>query len=116
MMVDHDGTSAPPGRRSTVVVSRKAAALAGSVVVVVAVSLPAAAHATEAAPAAARPAAATCSRANLPLPDPTCTPGATYSAVTQSTIGSTICVSGWTSTIRPPTSYTNPLKTKQIRQ
>jgi hypothetical protein len=35
--------------------------------------------------------------------------------VTQSTITSTICVSGWTSTIRPPTSYTNPLKTQGIK-
>lgn len=59
-------------------------------------------------------AAATCSQAYLPLPDPGCTPGATYAAVTQATIGSTICVSGWTATIRPSTSYTNPLKIRQI--
>jgi hypothetical protein len=61
-----------------------------------------------------QPAAATCSQAFLPLPDPVCTPGVTYSVVTQSTINSTICVSGWTSTVRPPTSYTNPLKIQQI--
>jgi len=60
--------------------------------------------------------AATCSQAYLPLPDPSCQPGATNSAVTQSTIGSTICVSGWTSTVRPSTSYTNKLKTTQIAQ
>ena len=60
--------------------------------------------------------AATCSQAYLPLPDPSCQPGSTYSAVTQSTIGSTICVSGWTSTVRPSTSYTNKLKTTQIGQ
>jgi serine protease inhibitor len=35
-------------------------------------------------------------------------------AVTQATIGSTICVMGWTDTIRPPTSYTNALKVQQI--
>src|SRR4051794_6243841 len=58
--------------------------------------------------------AATCSQSHLPLPDPSCQPGATNPDVTQSTIGSTICVSGWTSTVRPPTSYTNPLKVKQI--
>ncbi|MGW7542359.1 hypothetical protein ACWGKQ_14760 [Streptomyces sp. NPDC054770] len=58
--------------------------------------------------------AATCSQSYLPLPDPKCTPGAYYSAVTQSTIGSTICVSGWTATVRPPTSYTNPLKVQGI--
>lgn len=55
-------------------------------------------------------------QAYLPLPDPFCQPGATYSVVTQSTINSTICVSGWTSTVRPPTSYTNPLKVTQIAQ
>lgn len=58
--------------------------------------------------------ASTCSQAYLPLPDPHCTPGVYYSAVTQSTIHSTICVSGWTSTVRPPTSYTDPLKVQGI--
>lgn len=60
------------------------------------------------------PHAATCSTSYLPLPDPSCTPGVTNPDVTQATIGSTICVSGWTSTIRPPTSYTNPLKRQGI--
>lgn len=36
------------------------------------------------------------------------------SDVTQSTINSTICVKGWTATIRPPVSYTNPLKFQQM--
>lgn len=58
--------------------------------------------------------ASTCSHAYLPLPDPSCTPGVYYSAVTQSTIHSTICVSGWTATVRPPTTYTNPLKAQGI--
>ncbi|MFD9126577.1 hypothetical protein [Kitasatospora sp. NPDC059571] len=58
--------------------------------------------------------AATCSQSYLPLPDPSCTPGAYNPDVTQSTIGSTICVSGWTTTVRPPTSYTNPLKAQGI--
>src|SRR5579875_80661 len=49
------------------------------------------------------------------LPDPTCTPGATNSNVTQSNIYSTICVSGWTSTVRPPVSYTEPLKVARIQ-
>lgn len=44
------------------------------------------------------------------LPDPTCTPGATNPAVTPATITTTICRSGWTSTVRPPESYTEPLK------
>lgn len=56
----------------------------------------------------------TCSQADLPLPDPVCTPGALNPDVTQATIGSTICVSGWTATIRPSTSYTNALKQQGI--
>ena len=50
------------------------------------------------------------------LPDATCTPGVTNPDVTQSTIASTICVSGWTKTIRPPASYTDKLKLQQIAQ
>ena len=38
------------------------------------------------------------------------TPGVRNPAVTQATIRTTICVSGWTATIRPPVSYTNSLK------
>jgi hypothetical protein len=59
-------------------------------------------------------AAATCSQDYLPLPDSNCTPGATNPDVTQDTIDSTICVSGWTATIRPPSSYTTALKKQQI--
>ncbi|MEY9887092.1 hypothetical protein ABIA31_000718 [Catenulispora sp. MAP5-51] len=58
----------------------------------------------------------TCSTAYLPLPDPVCTPGTLNPDVTQDTIDSTICVSGWTATVRPPTSYTNALKVKQIAE
>ena len=47
-------------------------------------------------------------------PDPALTPGALNPAVTQATIGTTICVSGWTATIRPPSSYTTALKIQQI--
>ena len=49
-------------------------------------------------------------------PDPMLTPGALNPDVSQATINSTICVSGWTATIRPPTSYTNALKGQQIAQ
>lgn len=49
-----------------------------------------------------------------PLPDPHCTPGALNPAVTPATIHSTICVSGWTGTVRPPISYTEPLKRQGI--
>lgn len=44
-----------------------------------------------------------------------CTPGALNPAVTQRTIGRTICRSGYTSQIRPPTSYTDPLKLASMR-
>ena len=43
-------------------------------------------------------------------PDPKCTPGALNPAVTQNTINQTICMSGWTKTVRPSTSVTEPEK------
>jgi hypothetical protein len=49
-------------------------------------------------------------------PNAALTPGALNPAVTQATIDSTICVSGWTATIRPSESFTEPLKVKQIAQ
>jgi hypothetical protein len=47
--------------------------------------------------------------------DPVRTPGVLNPDVTQATIGSTICVRGWTRTVRPPTDYTNGLKLRQLR-
>ena len=47
-------------------------------------------------------------------PDPLCTPGVPNPAVTQANIQSTICVPGYTKTIRPPVSYTSPLKVRQM--
>ena len=44
------------------------------------------------------------------LPDPRCTPGALNPAVTQGTIGSTICRAGWTASVRPAESITEPEK------
>jgi hypothetical protein len=46
----------------------------------------------------------------------TLTPGVLNPDVTQATIATTICKSGWTRTIRPPTEYTNDLKRNQIAQ
>ena len=60
-------------------------------------------------------AAPTSCAAQLPLPDHACTPGLLNPAVTQGTINSTICVSGWTKTVRPPVSYTNPLKLQLMK-
>lgn len=48
------------------------------------------------------------------LPDPTCTPGSIDPHVTQDTIQQTICSSGYTKTVRPPTHLTNTLKQQQI--
>ena len=48
------------------------------------------------------------------LPNPALTPGATNPRVTQSNIHSTICVSGYTKTIRPAESYTESLKYRQL--
>jgi hypothetical protein len=48
--------------------------------------------------------------------DITRTPGVLNPDVTQSNIATTICRHGWTKTIRPPTSYTNELKRKQMRE
>ncbi len=48
------------------------------------------------------------------LPNVTRTPGDVNPNVTQSTIQSTICVTGWTATIRPPAAYTTKLKEQQL--
>jgi len=50
------------------------------------------------------------------LPDPMLTPGAINPDVTQQNIQQTVCVRGYTKTIRPPSNYTNKLKKRQIRQ
>lgn len=81
--------------------------LAGAVALVAA-----AGPAASAAPADAAADAATCTIVNGTA-DASCTPGAFNPDVTQDTIYDTICVSGWTSTIRPPSSYTTNLKNEQ---
>ena len=48
-------------------------------------------------------------------PDPRCTPGTLNPQVTQATIGRTICRSGWTSTVRPAESITEPEKFASLR-
>ncbi|AZQ72983.1 hypothetical protein EKH77_18785 [Streptomyces luteoverticillatus] len=49
--------------------------------------------------------------AKEPLPDPKCTPGATNPKVTQATLKTTICRSGYTADIRPGTNITSREKT-----
>jgi hypothetical protein len=50
------------------------------------------------------------------VPDPVRTPGSINPDVTQGNIHETICKSNWTKTIRPPVSYTNRLKLKQMTE
>jgi hypothetical protein len=56
-------------------------------------------------------------RAGAPavVADPARTPGVLNPDVTQATIATTICLSGWTRSIRPPTGYTTALKLRQMR-
>lgn len=48
------------------------------------------------------------------LPDPACTPGVVNPDVTQANISQTICVQGYTKTIRPSVEYTDKLKQEQM--
>jgi hypothetical protein len=50
------------------------------------------------------------------LPDAVCTPGAIDARVTQDNIATTICISGYTKTVRPSSRYTHDLKVRQIRE
>lgn len=50
------------------------------------------------------------------IPDHERTPGGINLDVTQENIKHTVCVSGWTATIRPPMAYTNHLKVRQLRE
>jgi len=47
-------------------------------------------------------------------PDAGITPGVINPNVTQTNIDQTICKPGWAKSVRPPTTYTNPLKTRQL--
>ncbi len=47
-------------------------------------------------------------------PDPVCTPGVADPRVTQANIHQTICVPGYTRSVRPPVAYTNALKRRQM--
>jgi hypothetical protein len=60
-----------------------------------------------------QPAAGSCHAIGSGLssrPDPACTPGTLNPAVTQATIDRTICVAGWTATVRPPERVTEQEK------
>ncbi len=53
--------------------------------------------------------------AGQPLPDPGCTPGAVNPKVTADTLRSTICVGGYTQSIRPPAAITDREKEANAR-
>lgn len=67
----------------------------------------------------AQPAPGTChyryTATGQPLPDPRCTPGALNPRVTQATLVTTICRSGYASSIRPPRSITSREKSRNAR-
>ena len=50
------------------------------------------------------------------LPDPSTTPGEVNPNVTQANVQSTVCVRGYTKSIRPPAYFTNKLKKQQMRK
>ncbi|MDR3660180.1 MAG: HNH endonuclease signature motif containing protein [Mycobacterium sp.] len=58
-------------------------------------------------------AAATC-QAHDGLPDSSCTPGDRDPRVTQVTIEDTICVKGWSKSVRPPKNVTDQIKAERI--
>jgi len=53
---------------------------------------------------------------NPGLPNPQITPGAIDPMVTPQNLQSTVCVKGYTATVRPDKRVTNRLKREQIRQ
>lgn len=50
------------------------------------------------------------------LPNPSLTPGAIDNSIKQQNIHQTVCIKGYTKTIRPPANYTNKLKKRQLRE
>lgn len=64
------------------------------------------------------PAQPALSRAGEPslYPDPNRTPSARNPAVTQSTISETICVRGWTKTVRPSGAETHRIKVQMLQE
>lgn len=103
-------TSTPPGLAATspTATTPAATAAASSTTTTRAVPSSASAHPADSTGGVRIPAA------GIVLPNPARTPGATNPAVTQATITSTICVTGWTATIRPSSSYTAALKQQQL--
>ncbi len=104
--------SYPFTRRSRIFVLVLVAGLSGSSAVVMAATAPGFSKAS-ATQVQRQPKADSCHARGsglYQLPDARCTPGLRNPAVTPRTIHSTICVSGWTSRVRPPESITEKEK------
>jgi Protein of unknown function (DUF3761) len=103
------GTSSPPTTTSSSTVSSPSTPAAVTTPKTVAAptvpAMPNPTHAT---------GAITVNASGAVLPNSARTPGAINPAVTQATIGRTICVIGWTSTVRPSSSVTTTLKVAQL--
>jgi hypothetical protein len=64
----------------------------------------------------AAPAVVECVLGDGGRADRRCDPGVRNPAVTQETIGTTLCRPGWAEKVRPPTSYTTPLKREDMKR
>jgi hypothetical protein len=105
--------------RIAILLSLTVAALVGFVVFALASSPPQAVPEFAASSLSSEPSPISSSTPPLTATsDPCHRHGVAYCAlnadVTEDTIRSTICVSGWTATVRPPESYTERLKLQQI--
>lgn len=63
-----------------------------------------------------RPECVAVGSGDLILPDPNCNPGLFDPRVTQDNLDQTICKSGYTDSIRPSSSYTNRIKSLQLKK
>jgi hypothetical protein len=90
--------------------SRRAALAAGSFAALAVLAAACRPDVTAPADATATP------RATAPVTTVVVSPpvGATDPAVTQSNLAQTVCRSGYTATVRPPVSFTNDLKRRQL--
>ncbi|OIQ88768.1 hypothetical protein GALL_293730 [mine drainage metagenome] len=113
--------SAGPGATGTPVPSGITAAPAPATTTAVAAALVVGPGPSGAYRAQAQPAPGTChyrvlgAAAGSVLPDPVCTPGARNPAVTPATLRTTICRSGYSSSIRPPERITSTEKAASIK-
>ncbi len=116
-------SSSKKHRGSCVLVSTHAGQMRASLILALAIAFALAACRPAASPTAAPAAGAwappprtktTGCVARDGLPDPACTPGAVDPRVGQASVAATICVRGYTRTVRPPVGVTNAIKRRAI--